>query len=532
MTSAPAPSLRQSGGRPGYQPVTNKNSICGAQGTGSTANPDSLNRIVKTVATSCGELRTLLMGFYAAPLETPLLGASAATTGIYACTAASVLAGGSGYAAGTSITFAAGSADLTPIVLRVTSVSSGAIATVEVVQRGAFKQPLVNGVAYSTAAARGGAPSAGSGATFDFTWTEFAYAANVGIEPTASNSAGSGTTALIPAGIGNLYNGSGIDTTILVPDSGFVLTDPIRLPLAAGTTIAERIGSVGAPLAYQRLVGSTDFSIAQNVPRAGALTGTPLMAGPGNSTPGTVTLGRPQQPVPWFMIVGDSINCGATGPGFDTGDAYGNIGSEERGLQLAGGYGLWSIARPSDRLSNWYGPTNSRFMRLGMLSKLTDTVDFGSCVLILALGINDLTASTASATVIGYIQQHIQDFLAFNPAGLFYETFMPAPVSSTDGFTTIANQSVSSTPDGNRKAVNAWLRGGAGGLLSGQSGRTRTGLLDRAALVEVGNGKIGVWNVVSGVGFSIDGTHPTQTTHANILAPMFQTIFTGFQMPA
>jgi hypothetical protein len=111
---------------------------------------------------------------------------------------------------------------------------------------------------------------------------------------------------------------------------------------------------------------------------------------------------------------------------------------------------------------------------------------------------------------------------------LFYSTCMPGAVTSTDSFATVANQTVNSGYDTTRKAVNTWLRAGGGGLFNGQSGRTRTGLLDRAALVEANNGGLGVWNAT----MTSDGTHPTQATHAGVMASLVQTSFTGFSMPS
>jgi hypothetical protein len=529
---APAPTLRQASGRPLWQPVTNRNSTNGSQGTAPTAYPQTLTRVTKTVQTDCSELRTVLMGFQMNPYEQPLIGNNAGVTGAYAVSAATVAAAGTGYTVGDVLTFAIGTADLAAAVVIVVRLgTSGAIAEVRVADAGAYAAPLVDATAPGTATKRGGGTSAGSAATFNFGWGEYAMAANLGIEPTA-NQAGTNAAAIIKAGVGLRYDGLSPQTTLLVPDGSYLTTDPIRLSLPRGSAIAERIGTIGAPPGVQRSTMGVDYFASAATARTnpGAFTGT-LAAGTGTATMGTLTLGQPSAPAPWFCIVGDSIDFGIVGGGGttpDTGDSAQNSGWIERGLQLAGGYGLLSITRSGDALGSWYLTQNRRFMRLAMLSKLSEIVNFGSCVFIAGLCVNDVTAGTTTANIEAMIQWLSQDLLAFNPAGLFYSTCMPGAVTSTDSFATVANQSVSASYDTTRKAVNTWLRAGGGGLFNGQSGRTRTGLLDRAALVEANNGGLGVWNAA----MTSDGTHPTQATHAGVMASLVQTSFTGFSMPS
>ena len=529
---APAPSLRQASGRALWQPVTNRNNTNGSQGTVSTSYPATLSRVTKTVQTNCTELRTVLMGFQMNPYEQPLIGNNAGVTGAFALTGAAASAGGSGYTVGDVLTFSYGTADLAPAVLIVSRLgTSGAVAEVRVADPGGYAAPLADAAAPATAVKRGGGASAGTAATFNFTWGEYALAANLGIEPTA-NQAGTNAQSIVKAGIGLRYDGLSPQTTLLVPDGGFLTTDAMRLPLPRGTAIAERVSTIGAPPGVQRTTMGVDYFASANTARTspGAFTGT-LAAGTGTATMGTITLGRPSAAAPWFCIVGDSIDYGIIGGGGttpDTGDTAQNSGWIERGLQLAGGYGLLSVTRSGDALGSWYLTQNRRYMRLGMLSKLSEVVNFGSCVFIAGLCVNDVTAGTSAANIQAMIQWLAQDLLAFNPAGLFYSTCMPGAVTSTDGFATVANQTVNSGYDGVRKSVNTWLRAGGGGLFTGQSGRTTTGILDRAALVEANNGGLGVWTA----GMTTDGTHPAQATHAGVLASLVQTSFAGFTLPA
>ena len=524
------PALRQISGRPLWQPVTNRNSTNGTEGTPSATYPDTLTRVTKTTMIECSSLRTVLMAFQMNPFEQPVIGNFTGVTGAYACAAATVSTAGSGYTVGDVLLFNKGAADMTALVLIITRVASGAVAEVKVADPGAYAAPLADATAPGSATKRGGAASAGTGALFNFSWQEYGLAAQLGVEP-AGTQTGTNANAVIPAGIGLHYDGLSPNTTLLIPDGSFVITDPIRLALPKGAPYAERIATIGAPPGVQRTTMGVDYFTSANTWRSGALTSTMLMPGTGAAGMDTITLGLPAQPAPWVCIVGDSIDygiVGGSGTTVDSGDSLQNSGWVERGLQMAGGFGLLSITRTGDSLGNWYLTQNRRFMRLGMLGQLAPVVNFGACVFVVGLCINDITASTSSANIITMIQWLCQDLLAFNPAGLFYSTCMPGGVNSTDSYATVANQAVSSVYDANRKAVNAWLRSGGGGLFGGLTGRTLTGIIDRAAAVEVQNGSSGVWQP----GYTNDGTHPTQTVHTNVLAPLVQSVFSGFTLPS
>ena len=292
-----------------------------------------------------------------------------------------------------------------------------------------------------------------------------------------------------------------------------------------GAPYAERTATIGAPPGVQRTTMGVDYFASAGTWRNGALTSTQLAPGTGAASMDTITLGLPGAPAPWACIVGDSIDygiVGGSGTAVDTGDSLQNAGWVERGLQLAGGFGLLSITRTGDSLGDWYLTQNRRFMRLGMLGQLAPVVNFGACVFVVGLCVNDVVASTTSANIITMIQWLCQDLLAFNPAGLFYSTCMPGGVSSTDSFATVGNQAVSAVYDSNRKAVNTWLRSGGGGLFTGRYGRTITGIIDRAAAVEAagvigtGSNGTGVWQP----GYTNDGTHPTQAVHTTVMAPL------------
>ncbi len=339
---APAPAFRQAGGRPLWQPVTNRNNTNGTQGTPSATYPDTLGRITKTTMVDCSELRTVLMGFQMNPYEQPVVGNFAGYTGAYACTGATISTAGSGYTVGDVLTFGKGTADMTAVVLIVVRLgSSGAVAEVKVADPGAYTAPLADAAGPATAVKRGGAASAGSGALFNFGWQEYGLAAQLGVEP-AGTQTGANAAAVIPAGIGLRYDGLSPNTTLLIPDGGFAVTDPIRLALPKGSAYAERVATIGASPGVQRTTMGVDYFASANTYRAGALASTGLAAGTGSATMGTITLGVPGAPAPWVCIVGDSIDYGIVGGGgtsTDTGDSLQNSGWIERGCSLPAAMG-------------------------------------------------------------------------------------------------------------------------------------------------------------------------------------------------
>ncbi len=114
-------------------------------------------------------------------------------------------------------------------------------------------------------------------------------------------------------------------------------------------------------------------------------------------------------------------------------------------------------------------------MRLGMLANLARYVNFGRCVFVAGLCVNDVTAGTTAANIQAMIQWLAPGPAGVQPGGPVLQHLHAGCVTSTDSFATVANQSVSSSYDADRKTVNTWLRAGGGGLFTGQSGRTRTG---------------------------------------------------------
>ena len=197
----PAPlALRQISGRPLWQPVTNRNSTNGTQGTPSNSYPDTLTRVTKTTMVDCSALRTVLMAFQMNPFEQPVVGNFIGVTGAYACLAATVGTAGTGYTVGDVLTFSKGAADMTALVLIITRLAtSGAVAEVKVADPGAYGAPLADATGPLTAIKRGGGASAGSGVLLNFSWQEYGLAAQLGVEP-AGTQTGTNASAVIPRG--------------------------------------------------------------------------------------------------------------------------------------------------------------------------------------------------------------------------------------------------------------------------------------------------------------------------------------------
>ena len=102
-----------------------------------------------------------------------------------------------------------------------------------------------------------------SATLFNFAWQEYGLAAQLGVEP-AGTQTGANAAAVIPAGIGLRYDGLSPNTTLLIPDGGFVVTDPVRLALPKGSAYAERVATIGAPPGVQRTTMNVDYFASAN----------------------------------------------------------------------------------------------------------------------------------------------------------------------------------------------------------------------------------------------------------------------------
>jgi len=183
---------------------------------------------------------------------------------------------------------------------------------------------------------------------------------------------------------------------------------------------------------------------------------------------------------PSFALVGDSRVQGA-------GDIIeanvGDSGELARGIGLTHGYinmGVWG-----DTLALYLEGNNSR-RRRALIQFCTHVVS--------ELGINDVESGVSVATMkanIGVLRN-----LAEIRAKSFYHSTYVTETTSTDGWATTANQTVSGF-EAQRLELNTWIRGGGDGLF--------TGYVDPCPAVE---NTPGIWKAP---GYTVDGIHESQT---------------------
>lgn len=215
-----------------------------------------------------------------------------------------------------------------------------------------------------------------------------------------------------------------------------------------------------------------------------------------------------------WAIIGDSIAQGLN----DSGDAFGNYGYLERAL----GINVPWINLSKQSLSAFGWNYNSPFMNTlasGYVSRAV--VEFSS---------NDIYNEAR-----GLATTQANLITIWNEWSLrgtrVYQTTLTPRTTSTDGWATVANQTISdATLNNQRIALNEWLRAGspivngvavavgtAGAVLTGQVGHPLYGVLDAADLAETARNS-GIWRAA----YVGDGVHPGPTGAAAIasgLAP-------------
>ena len=224
---------------PALRPVGTKTGLAGALlpvGTNSV-----MAHTAHFVPNGTTGLQLCFAGSYLSPAE------GASVNSVYVAAGETVTAGGSGYTVGDTIVSAATSANRA-ITARVTQVTSGAVTKVNVEDGGLFIAQLPDNTAQASTS------GAGTGATFSYAWTPYAYAVRAGVEPVFTGggvaAVTSGANAIrqavmgTPRAIGSkLYASS----DILVPSGGWVCTDTIPIPAVAnGAAIGLRTWMYGA----------------------------------------------------------------------------------------------------------------------------------------------------------------------------------------------------------------------------------------------------------------------------------------------
>lgn len=195
---------------------------------------------------------------------------------------------------------------------------------------------------------------------------------------------------------------------------------------------------------------------------------------------------------PYVAIIGDSISDG-TG---DTSTIEG-VDGYERGWVVRGlipDFPLQVLSQPGGQASQFnYSSMGRRMSIIGDAE-----------VAIVAYGANDLNANKAFAQLQASLQ-YIYDYCAARGMRVFGATITPK-TTSTDGFTTVANQTVaySGAQELIRTQINDWIRSKPTPL---------RGFFETADAAESARNS-GKWRVDLGVPCQNDGLHPLSVIHA------------------
>jgi lysophospholipase L1-like esterase len=191
-------------------------------------------------------------------------------------------------------------------------------------------------------------------------------------------------------------------------------------------------------------------------------------------------------------IYGDSIAAYVG----DKGDAAVLQNYIERAI--GGKYAYMNLAQTEDRA----------FYFVASHSRRVPLADYCSHVIV-EYGINDIWANGRTAAQLSTDIDTIISYFPSKPVAVC--TLLPYASSSTDGYTTVAGQTISSF-EAIRSVVNAQRRNGINGA---------TAIFDGERAVESGY-QSGTWNVITGAtspataNFTVDGLHPQRTAHIKI----------------
>ena len=286
----------------------------------------------------------------------------------------------------------------------------------------------------------------------------------------------SGGTGYVASDIGKLVTMGRTGAT-----SGAVGDDAkwVIMQVSAGAVTSERLAETGT------------YSNVTSMPSQTLPTGTQTLTG---STTGT-----------GLALTG--ITYGATGGGYDPGDATYAQGYIARGLSAAGArYALFVSPGDTQIGTAPAGWNNRRYSRMALIAKS------GCTDVIYELGVNALTAGSTAAQI-----EAVDTTIAYELKGLgvsrvWTTTVSPYP-TSTDGYVTLGNQTAG-VQNAATQALNAFRRASA---------LPFDGVFDEAAVIEHGaasspDGLV----VVTGAAcpYMCDAKHYTQGGHA-LLAPAF-----------
>jgi lysophospholipase L1-like esterase len=260
---------------------------------------------------------------------------------------------------------------------------------------------------------------------------------------------------------------------VSVTNGTWAQSDPLYMLLPASTDIRLRSycapNSVGGIPTGIPLLGAANgelsgvFGGAQNDTQAytsGQTDTTQGTNGFGNTTSDggcePLVIATPATYVKTWALLGDSLTYGALEVGFGggtsiygAGDSLGNVGYWARAIALAGQQYI-NFGISGSQLHTWATPGYSNF--------IFAVAKAGTNRCIIALGTNDIPGQSA-ATIEADLQTMVTQCLA-NGAQRVVVGTIPPRSTSTDGFATLANQTVDATRSPTIDTVNAWLLAG------------------------------------------------------------------------
>lgn len=308
-----------------------------------------------------------------------------------------------------------------------------------------------------------------------------------------STSSGDQTPAadlVLEAGIeyaGTIYKVTfGGKTSVTINPGGVAISDPIAVKVTAASTVYVRTYTSGTGWypnhrAWNDAGGSGGWTVTSNLTAAGSAAIADSVSGAVDMLGPTAILGTPVSgPVKTVLGLGDSIMASLTDfqnnqPGVNTVSPMLGGGGFLGRAAVAAGFGYINIGVKSDLAQfQFSAPGPYRRMQLSRFCR-TALINYGT---------NDI----AGGRTLAQVQADLIAFWTYlSGKGLrtFQTTILPRSASSTDGWLTTANQTVTGQ-EAVRTAFNDWLRDGAP-MSGGAAVATGTAGASRCSYFQVNN---------------------------------------------
>jgi lysophospholipase L1-like esterase len=244
------------------------------------------------------------------------------------------------------------------------------------------------------------------------------------------------------------FNGS---RDVTIPIGGIVVSDPVTVSLTVGDYIYSRTyvnlpsgqkypegyGCVGE--AGCGFISGDDYTVSGIVPSNGGYLYSPI-----------AIIGTPSsKPWPWVVLLGDSIMAQTNSSDGISGLYFGSQAMVQDGIPFI------NLAQQGETAQGFASGNAADVVRMAM-STGDDGLFGPASYAINEYGINDLRGGETASSTLGYLDT-ISESLLSGGVGKVYKTTIGPNVDSTDGWTTLVNQTPRSTePD--RVALNGAIR--------------------------------------------------------------------------